>query len=212
MYLNRMRPVAPAFAIVLIAATLPSKGHAQTPPSPNPMAGGWTLNKDLSDHPQDDQANGSARGAGPAGGRRGGGGLGGRRRGGFGSGGGSGGGYTAAADDLRGRDAIRDLMNPPSHLVVVQADAMILMTGPDGRTLRLSPDNKKIKDDATKIERRTKWDGDKLVSEITTLGSTKITETYSVDPELHQLRISAQIEGNGNQKRTIMHVYDADAR
>jgi hypothetical protein len=107
---------------------------------------------------------------------------------------------------------MRDLMNPPDHLVVTQTDTMIAITGPDGRALRLSPDSKKVKDDATKIERRTKWDNGKLVSEITGLGSTKMTETYSVDPELHQLRIATQIEGGGNQKRTITHVYDADTR
>jgi hypothetical protein len=96
---------------------------------------------------------------------------------------------------------------------VVQTDSMVVMTGPDGRTLRLSPDNKKVKDDTTKIERRTKWESGKLVSEITGLGSTKITETYSVDPELHQLRVASQIEASGNnQKRTVTHVYDADAR
>ena len=46
-----------------------------------------------------------------------------------------------------------------------------MLTGADGRTTRLSPDGKKIKDENTKIERKTKWDGGKLVSEINGLGS-----------------------------------------
>jgi len=215
----RMRSVALLFAVALIAAALSIGSRAQTPPATNSIVGGWTLNKDLSDQPQDDLASGeNARGASPGGGRRGGGfgggGAGGRRRGGFGGGGGGGnGGYTGNPGDLlRSRNAIRDILNPPSHLVIVQADTMILMTAPDGRTLRLSPDGKKVKDDTTKIERRTKWVGDKLVSEVTGLGSTKLTETYSIDSELHQLRVAAQIEGGGNQKRAVTHVYDADAR
>ena len=85
------------------------------------------------------------------------------------------------------------------------------MTDQDGRTLRLSPDNKKIKNDATKTERRTKWDGAKLVSEITGLPAGKITETYSVDPDVHQLRLATQI-GDGKQARTMIHVYDADTQ
>jgi hypothetical protein len=212
-----MRSVVLVFIAALIATALTVESRAQTPPTANSIVGGWTLNKDLSDQPQEGLGNGdNARGASPAGGRRGGGfgggGSGGRRRGGFGGGGGNGG-YTGNPDDLsRARDAIRDVLNPASHLVIVQADTMIIMTAPDGRTLRLSPDNKKVKDDTTKIERRTKWVGDKLVSELTGVGSTKVTETYSIDAELHQLRVAAQIEGGGNQKRTVTHVYDADAR
>ena len=108
-------------------------------------------------------------------------------------------------------EAMRDLMNPPAHWVISQTDTLVIMTDQDGRTLRLSPDNKKIKNDATKTERRTKWDGTKLVSEITGLPAGKITETYSVDPDVHQLRLATQI-GDGKQARKMIHVYDADTQ
>jgi hypothetical protein len=41
-----------------------------------------------------------------------------------------------------------------------------------------------------------------------------MTETYAVDPEHHQLRVTLQIDGGGRagQPRTITHVYDVDAR
>lgn len=104
-------------------------------------------------------------------------------------------------------------MNPPAHLVIVDTGSMIVVTAPDGRTLRLSPDEKKIKDDNTKVERKTKWDGAKLVSEISGLGPNKITETYAVDPEHHQLRVTLQTEGGrAGQPRTVNHICDADAR
>ena len=97
-------------------------------------------------------------------------------------------------------------MNPPDHLVIVESGTMIIITAPDGRTTRLSPDGKKIKDDSTKTERKTTWADGKLVSEISGLGNAKITETYSVDPDRHQLRLSVQMERRPNTVR----VYDAD--
>ena len=77
------------------------------------------------------------------------------------------------------RDVMRDIMSPPDHLTIVQAGTMIIITGADGRTTRLSPDGKKIKDESTKIERKTVWTDGKLVSEISGLGQGKVTETYS---------------------------------
>jgi hypothetical protein len=111
----------------------------------------------------------------------------------------------------RMRDAIRDIMNPPEHLTITETATMIVITGADGRTTRLSPDGSKVKDDNTNIERKTKWDGKKLITEIRGLGRGKTTETYSVDPEHHQLRIVVEREsGRGGEPRTITHVYDAD--
>ncbi len=114
---------------------------------------------------------------------------------------------------MRMRDAMRDVTNPSDHLIITQTESMIVLTGADGRTTRLSPDGKKIKDDNTKIDRSTKWDGGKLVSEIGGLAPGKTTQTFAVDPDNHQLRITVQMEGGrAGQARTITHVYDADAR
>jgi len=67
--------------------------------------------------------------------------------------------------------------------------------------------------DNTKIERKTKWDGGKLVSEIGGLGPGKTTQTFAVDPDSHQLRIIVQMEGGrSGQARSITNIYDADAR
>jgi len=196
------------------------------------IAGAWTLNNDLSDQPGRDQRDdgtdsgrrGGGRGPG-GGGRRGGGGFGGGGWG--GRGGGRGAGATMNPDDMaRLRDAMRDLTSPPSHLTIVETDSMIVMTSADGRTTRLAPDGKKVKDDNTGIERKTKWDGEKLVTEISGLGPMgKATQTIAADPENHQLRIVLQMEGGravggsqaaagnsapGRGPRTITHVYDDD--
>ena len=196
----------------LIGVWLSLESRAQTADT-NSLTGGWTLNKELSDQPPD-----RTEGRGDdAHGRRGGfGGGGGGRRGGFGRGGGGYGGGGQPPDReamVRARDAMRDVLNPPDHLVISQTESMIVITGADGRTTRLSPDGKKIKDENTSIERKTKWDGGKLVVEMTGLGSGKITQTYGSDPEHRQLRVTALVEGRGGQSpRTITHVYDADTR
>ena len=202
--------------VALIGAWLAVESRAQTADKPS-IAGGWTLNADQSDRQSDrdgDRSAGRRDNGGGGYGRRGGG------RGGFGGGGfgGGRGGYGRgtpenAEEMARRRDAMRDIINPPNHLVVTQTDSMVVMTGPDGRTTRLSPDGKKVKDENTGIERRTKWDAGKLVSEISGAGGMKLTETYALVPETHQLRISVQIEGGrGGQARTVTHVYDSDGR
>ncbi|HEV3141584.1 MAG TPA: hypothetical protein VGY57_13765, partial [Vicinamibacterales bacterium] len=112
----------------------------------------------------------------------------------------------------RVRDAMRDVMDPPDHLVITETGSMIVLTSADGRTTRLSPDGKSIKDDSTKVERKTKWDGGKLVSEISGLGPSKMTQAFALNPELHQLRITVQVESRGQvPARTVTHVYDADS-
>ena len=196
------------------------------------IAGAWTLNNDLSDQPGRDQRDGGSDGTRRGGGRGPGGGGGRRGGGGFGGGwGGRGGGRGAGAamnpDDMaRMRDAMRDLTSPPTHLTIVETDSMVVLTSADGRTTRLAPDGKKVKDDNTGIERKTKWDGEKLVTEVSGLGPMgKATQTIAADPESHQLRIVLQMEGGrqadsrqaaagnsaqGRGPRTITHVYDDD--
>ena len=79
-------------------------------------------------------------------------------------------------EDMRRRtEAVRTIMEAPERLTITETDSLVIIVDGDGRTTRLSPDGKKIKDDATGIERKTKWDGDTLVSEITGAGPGKIT-------------------------------------
>jgi hypothetical protein len=198
-----------------LAAQGPSTGAAA-------LAGAWTRNADLSDAAAAERGgdertrggSGNGNGNGYGGGRRrgGGGGFGG---GGHGGGMGRGGGAAPANPDemARMRDAMRDVTSPSDHLIIVQTESMLVITGADGRTTRLSADGKKIKDENTKVERKTKWDGGKLVSEINGLGPGKMTQTFSVDPESKQLRITVLMEGGRSaQPRTITQVYDADAK
>ncbi len=206
--------------LAVLAAAAPVRSQDAAKPS---IAGAWTLNRELSDQASGGREgrDGSERGRGRdggSGGRRGGGGFGGGGFGGRGGGMGRGGGRGQQMDPeetARMRDAMQAITEASDHLVITQTESMIVITGKDGRTTRFSPDGKKIKDDNTKIERKTKWEGAKLVSEINGAGLGKITQTFNLDPESHQLRIVLQMEGGGrgnNQPRSITHVYDADQR
>jgi hypothetical protein len=119
----------------------------------------------------------------------------------------------SSEDAQRTRDAMRDIMTPPDRLTIVQTESMIVITTGDGRVTRLAPDGKKIKDDNTKIERKSKWDAGKLVSEVTGLGPGKITETYAIEPEHHQLLVTIAMDNSRTPQPVTQHrVYDADAR
>jgi len=204
-------------AIAVLATLLLTLGPSPAVDDKPTVSGGWTLNKELSDAPVDrssrtDGGDGGQGSQGRGGGRRGGGGgfgggFGGRGRGGAGQGG------PSREDMQRMREAMRELTEAPDHLVIADTSSLIIITGADGRTTRLSPDGKKIKDENTGIERKTKWDGARLVSEISNIGSGKATQTYAVDPETHRLKVTVEMQGGrSKQTRTITHVYDADQR
>jgi hypothetical protein len=218
MTVNALRGIASFGAVglvaVLIGVWLSVESRAQVPDR-TAISGAWTLNTGLNDKP-----------AGPDERSDRGGDDGSRRRGGFGRGRGMGGGIRGGAmgrggmgggrgnpDDVaRMRDAMRDVMSPPDHLTITQTETMIVITSQDGRTTRLSPDGKKLKDEHTGVERKTRWDGATLVSEITGLGPGKITETYTVEEEARRLHVALQMESERAQQRAMHRVYDADAR
>jgi hypothetical protein len=197
----------------LLATWLAVESRAQAPEKGS-LAGIWTRNRELSDQAptRGDRDDDRGRGSSGRGGRGGRGGFGG---GGYGRGGGGRGGDGRMGNPdeaARMREALREIMQPGDHLTISQTDSMVLVTDQDGRTTRLAPDGKKVKDDNTHIERKSRWEAATLVSEISGAGQKKITQKFSVDPDAHQLRIVVQNEGRDNHMRTATHVYDRDAR
>jgi len=186
--------------------------QAQTPKPNDALVGAWTLNKSASE--LGDAGDGRAgRGDGEDDRR---GDDGGRRRGGGGFGGGVGGrgfGDQRAQNQeamQRMRDALRQELQAPDHMTIVSSETTIIITTPDGHTTRLATDGTKIKDESTGVERKTKWLGGKLVSEVSGLGRGKITETYSVETDAKQLRVKLDVDGA--RKTTQTRVYDLDQR
>jgi len=202
------RWTAAGLSLALCAGALsaaPHGAHAETAS----IVGVWTLNKDASDAPPErPSADLRPRGGDAAGtgrGRRGGGGG-----GGFGRGGGRGGRGGDPEDMRRRMQAMRDIMDAPERLTITQTESLIIITAGDGRTTRLSPDGKGIKDESTGLQRKTKRENGTIVSEITG-GRDKVIETYAVDPEHHRLTVTLRIDNsrmpNGG---VIRHVYDPD--
>jgi hypothetical protein len=101
--------------------------------------------------------------------------------------------------------ALRDILDPPDRLTITATEAMVIVTSGDGRTTRYSLDGKKIKDESTNMDRKSKWDAGKLTSEVTGSGP-KLTEIYSVDPEHHELLVIVKVEGEGRDERSrVVH-------
>ena len=211
----------PVFSAVMAIGVTPDApvGAQQNTSS---IVGAWTLNRDLSDSPlsrPEDGRDGNARGRRDDGAGSGRGGFGRGRGGGRGGGGRGGRGGRGGDDQGRGasdpeqmarqREALRDITDAPSHLTIVQTENMVIVTTAEGRTTRVSPDNRKIKDESTGTERKSRWEGGKLVSEISGLPRAKFTETYAIDPERGQLIITLQADGR-QQAMTMKRVYDRD--
>ena len=200
--------LAAFLSIALLAPAAVSAAGAETDVAS--IVGAWTLNKDLSD-PSPARAQGDdQRARGGFGGRRGGGGGGGGRRGGSGGGFSGGGGSGVSPEEQRRRiEALRAIMEAPDRLTITRTESLVIITTGEGRTTRLSLDGKKIKDESTGIERKTKWDGNKLVTEITGAGPGKITETYTVDQEHSRLNVAVQAENSRAPNAGVVHrVYD----
>ena len=181
--------------------------------------GVWSLNAEASDGlgraGQDDPDGPPApgRGAGRSGGvGRGGG------RGGFGGGAGRGGGRPggrggADRDQIARRlNAMRDIVRPAARLTISHTASMVIVVTDDGTTTRLVPDNSRVKDESTGVERRTRWQEARLTTELTGIGRGRITETYAIDAATGQLVVTLQLpprpDSDEKTGRTLRRVYD----
>jgi hypothetical protein len=209
---------APSFltsVTALVRAQIPSVQSTLPLPS---LQGEWTLNQRSTNQPQPSRGGDQGSrggGAGRAGGRGASGG-----RGGFGGPGGFGGAGLSVSPSgnpevtARLQEAMHDITTPPARLTIVQTDTTIIVTTSEGRTTRLAPTGKNIKEENTGIGRKTRWDDGKLVSEISGLGLDKITQTYWLDPDpdTHRLHVSVTFpSGAGSEPTTLDRVYDAPA-
>jgi hypothetical protein len=198
------------------AAALPASSVARAQAPPQTIVGVWALNAELSDVPHStgdhdgsgDESHGRYGRGGGGGGHRGGGGF----SGGFGGGSrGTGGAPHGTPEEMqRHANAVRDILQPAERLTITRTDAMVIVTTNDGRTTRLATDGSKVKDDSTGIERRTRWEGERLVSDISGAGPGKITETYALDAESHRLVMTLQADGAARQPQRTQSGQDGE--
>jgi len=227
-------------AIVLTGLALSAQAQSGggTPPATSDkpdFSGSWTFNSDLSDHPEQVsfglEGNGSTVGGGGGGGdggTGGRGGFGGMGRGGFGGmgrGGGMGGGgirgsqggQLSTDDRLKIEELADEVRDPSPSLTITQTNATVAVTDSQARTRTFRTNGKKDKQqlEAVTVNSKTKWDGPKLVTEYDLPGSRKLTYTYSLMPNTHQLLIEETLEGgrsgSGKNPTVIKRVYDPAA-
>jgi hypothetical protein len=220
MRLNHSVTVAAFFAMLATSASLMTA--AQTTPGHAGFGGIWVISPDARlrgpdaaslptgrpDRERNRSAGGGRRGAAGGGG-------------GFGSGGGRAGRGEDNADE---RAAIanysRTLLAPAKQMTIVVHDTSLSIAYDDGRTLTLDATNKTVSGRAengfVKLTRKSKWEGDTLVSHVEIENGPKFDEKYELIADGGELRVSVTTEcgggrGGSDGKRTIMHVYERPA-
>ena len=196
--------------------------------------GVWVLNEELSDDPRgrlggsegeaDRGRGGGFGGRGPGGSGGGRGGFGGGR-GGFG-GGGFGGDRPDPQEMARMREAMRramsDLLTAPRRMTIVSTDDEIGLTYDDGRVVRLIPDDRAhagIAGDSMQVRRTTRWDGDRLVTDLALEARMpfRLEQSYEIrtdDVAGRQLIVTSRVAmgRGGNGGREFRRVYDLEPR
>ena len=223
-----MTIVMTALAVAILCMWGATLAAAQSNSDPQ-LDGVWVLNRELSDNPdgpemRDRSDDEQGRGPGGGGGFRGPGGIGGGW-GGFG-------GRSGGLGGREGRDrpsreemaaqrealqtAVRDLTSAPFRMTIVTPDDEVLLTYGDGRVLRLIADDREhagIAGTELKVKRRTRWEGELLLTRIELRSRIKLTvrQTYELGLDGEQLVVTSRFDGNrieDDDKREYRRVYD----
>lgn len=161
----------------------------------------WKLNRDLSTNTSDVDAVGASGrpgnagpGGTPSGRRRSGG------RSGVGGGGrpGGRGGGDSQEQTLAARALMREAFQPSEVLNIVATAGSVSFTDNAGTLRRFTIDGKKETVDfgTSTVETRTSWNGDVLTQELS-VGRLKLTRTFEVTVEGHQLVVQVSAQGDG---------------
>jgi hypothetical protein len=195
-----------------VTAASPEDGPARRPD----FTGRWTYNAEKSDDARaklravreggrhggfGGPGQGGPAGGGAPGGMPHGGGPGGPIRGGPGLGG-------RPVEDMEVmRAAMDDVLEPAAVLTVTQGDPELIVVRDDGRVLRLYTNGRKAKERNGTVERKTRWDGARLVSNVKLEGGRKLTEVWALAEDGRQLRSSVRLE-LGRDELVVDRVYD----
>ena len=188
-----------AVVVSVFALTALSLAAQIGAPRRTDLTGQWQLNRDLSDDARDKL---QSMGHGSGNGARGGHGPG-RHGGIFGIFGGG----QADAEKMHAQ-LEEVLVDAPARFTLTQDDQKIVLTEADGEVRTLPTNNRKVNVDGRDV--RTKWENDRLVSEIT-VGNARVIETYERSPNATQLIVTARVDVRG-QRVSVRRVYDAIAR
>jgi hypothetical protein len=182
------------------------------------LTGSWVLNKDLSSDPAGTLEGPRRRGGRmPIGGQ--GGGIGGPVGGGVGGPiiGGRRGGFdeTDPDESARMRETLRMLLDAPGQMIITTQDRAVVITSRDGRVQHLRADGRKVEettDGGLRLERKTRWDDDGLVSEfkVKDSGGGKVKQTWKRDGA--RLVVTSEIHApRASDPLIVRRVYDPES-
>jgi hypothetical protein len=203
--------IAGVFAAVAAGAALRAQDRTGVVEG-SAMVGVWTLDKDLSDRPDQGMDRGEGgRGGGMPGGMGGGGGRGGGMPGGMGGGmPGFGGGRRDPDEAKRANRITKDLVSPADRLTIVQDGPVLLMTSGDGRAIKWLSDNQeqeRLTGDGV-IKSRARWNGAVFTVEEKIQDGPKVTRTFIVSSDRNQLILVLRMDGgDGPGQMTAHHIY-----
>ena len=123
--------------------------------------------------------------------------------GGYHGGGGHGGNRPSEEERAAMRNVMDDVMRPADVLTVTQGDGEVTMVGDDGRTTRLFPDGRK--DANGKVERKSKWDGGRLVTEIHAGTGPTVTQAWWLSPDGRQLQSSVLFQSRDGGRQVVIN-------
>jgi hypothetical protein len=110
----------------------------------------------------------------------------------------------------RTRDLVRELLEPSTRLTIVMRSGEVAITDARGRTQRFATNGTKEKHqlNAGTIDTKTRWNGSQLVQEISASNGLKLVDTYAIDPQTGQLRLTLKFEGGRGPEEPMQRVYD----
>jgi len=117
-------------------------------------------------------------------------------------------------DRLRALELADEVRNPSTKLTITQMEDTLSIIDERGRTHAFRTNGKKDSQqlDSVKVDSKTKWEGDHLVTEFDLGNGRKLRYTYSLLEDPKQLLITAVFDNGqkqGNAPPTIKRVYDA---
>ena len=132
-------------------------------------------------------------------------------RGGMGGHGGRGGEGRGGERGAATAEQVRAFLQSQRTLVIVEHADHVSITDENGQVQKLVTNGEKVKDEreGESFERRTRWDGRTLVTEIALSDGVRITQTYQKVAEGLQLVITTKLENSKfSGPREFKRVYD----
>lgn len=107
------------------------------------------------------------------------------------------------------QDTMRQVTEPPTRLTITQTETDVTITDGDGRSQKLATTGKGEKHQfgSRTVETKTRWDGTRLVKEMSLGDGVKVTEIYTLATDPRRLDVNVKVEGLP-MNRTLRRVYD----